>query len=148
MTNLTALSMIQDEHNEQFSRLKDYKTELIRQLTDLTSGEDPLKPPFNHHQEMTGCLQRRKRKKKRKGSPQKKKKGKGINEHKKKTIKLAVKGRISCCGRCGLPGHNSRRCDQTGCFFPRPKKQPSGLSEREGPSQQSQPSQNSHQPSQ
>ncbi|CDY12322.1 BnaA06g20220D [Brassica napus] len=95
---------------------------------------------LNHHQEMFHCQQKKKKKriKGKNESPQNKKKGKGLQEPKKKMIKLSMEGRSSHCGRCEISCYNSRSCPNEGCPVYRPKKQVSRPSQSEGPTQPSQ----------
>lgn len=101
-----------------------------------SSGEATIQPPPRDVPQQT--KQQKKRIKGKNESPQKKNKGKGVEAPTKKRVKLTIEGKTTHCRRCGVGGHNSRKCPNHGCPVYRPRKQPSGLSQDEGPSQASQ----------
>lgn len=49
------------------------------------------------------------------------KRKKGVHESPKKKHRVTREGRIVRCGRCGIIGHNTRKCGNVGVEYIRPK---------------------------
>ncbi|KAG7533687.1 Transposase MuDR plant [Arabidopsis thaliana x Arabidopsis arenosa] len=91
-----ALEIIQKEHDEQFSRVQDYQLEITDSSPDSS---------VEFHEE-------------RSKNPKRKR---GVQESPVKVTKVTREGRIVRCGRCGVIGHNTRKCGNVGVEYIRPK---------------------------
>lgn len=102
------------------------------------TGQTKIQPP--EREPTQGRTKKEKRKKGKNESPKKKKKLKvnGLqgNESPNKKTKLSKEGRTMHCGRCGLPGHNSTSCKNSGVQIRRPKKKQMGVGESQSQSSQ------------
>ncbi|WZZ09051.1 hypothetical protein YC2023_094972 [Brassica napus] len=125
-----ALEMIKEENDQQFSRLRDYRVELLEKQYETPikavhginfwkkTGDAEIIPPPTEPESSRGRKKIPKRIKGRNESPSKKK-TKVRNES---PSKVSRERRIIHCGRCGEGGHNARKCKNIGVPVQRPPK--------------------------